>query len=1105
MQLLPGLATAGLSVNGSNVTTTAGNLVTFTATAANGAQYNNLTGILTFGTLANGAAGSTSGTSVSNTIAFNAPATVGSNGQLLAMAAVSTTNTDPVAADNVASTPVTLVQSTDLSTTIAGPATASVGQSVQYTAVFTNNGPMNATGVSGTAQLPAGLSTVTVTDGAGNAVAATYNSTTGQLTLLTQASVAAGASQVFRITFAAPAPNMTVRSNVSSTTSDAVATNNSASTTTTVQGSADLATTVSGPATAAVGSPVTYSVLTANNGTTSAPSTVSTLLLPGGFSATNLTVNGQTGTLAGGNLTFTDGSSYNPTTGLVSFPTVANLASGASTTNYVTFLMPISPANGQIVGTSSATSTATDPVARNNASAVATSIAPTTPATADLTATVTASASQVASGANVTFTATYGNTAGSASATNVRPTLQLQAGLTTATIQVAGQTGTLSNGIISFLNGATYNTTTGVVTFPLIASQPAGNSVSYAVQVMAPTTGSLTALAATSSDTSEPNTAAAQANNVATTTVGTTPTFDVVAGLAGPASAVAGSSQTYTVTATNNGPQPTGSATTQTVTVPAGQTPTNISNGGMYSGVTNTITWTIPAGQAPGSNGVVANSFTITQPAGGASLTATVSATGDSNTGNNTAFLNGAGSLTATTVANQPPLAFAVVNNRQSLTGTTNNPMGNTVANNPATAMGLLISPLMAADPENALSSTAPFIITSLPTAAQGVLYFDNAGTYVPVVVNQTLTNTQANTLRFLPNTAFTGNASFTYLSADAATNQSPVVSYTIPVAQDQSTTYATFNSGKGGLKPYTTGDILAQTTDPNTAQYNSAGLIYDATTGMLLSGAANGLPTSGVNAVLANGTTLPAGLSLDPATGRIFVSNAAALINNRTAQSYTVSVRTTDLNGGTNTVPVTFAIGAFPLPVELAAFTAKAVKADAVLNWRTATEKNNRHFDVERSFNGTSFSKIGQVAGQGSKASATDYAYTDAGIGRQQAGAVYYRLKQVDTDGTATYSPVRTVAFDAAPSLTAASLDLYPVPAKTSTTLDLSALPAARTYSVRLTDLSGRLVGQYQLAGGAPHKLALTSLATGTYLLSISGADAQGQPLQFVKRLTKE
>jgi hypothetical protein len=499
----------------------------------------------------------------------------------------------------------------------------------------------------------------------------------------------------------------------------------------------------------------------------------------------------------------------------------------------------------------------------------------------------------------------------------------------------------------------------------------------------------------------------------------------------------------------------------------------------------------VPAGQASGSAGSVANSFSLAQPAAGASVTATVAATGDSNNGNNSASLT-------TTAANQPPLAYAVVNTQQGTAGS-NNPMGNSVASNPATPNGLLISPLVATDPEAALSGTVPYTIASLPPASQGVLYYDNGGTYAFVVLSQTLTAAQAATLRFLPNAAFTGNASFTYYATDAAGNQSPVVAYTIPVATDQSTTYSTYNGNKGlATNKYLTNDILAQPLDPNTAQYTSAGLVYDAATGALLSGAANGLPTAGTNAAITAGT-LPTGVSLDPATGRLYVSNAALLPQSKTVQSFSVSIRTTDINGGTNTVPVTFTLGAYPLPVELTAFTATAKNLDALLTWNTASEQNSDHFEVERSRNGTDFVAIAEVKGQGTSTRATDYARTDVGIGARASGLVYYRLKQVDTDGTSSYSPVRSVRF----GQVVPALALFPNPATTATTLDLTALPAG-SYQVRVLDAAGRVVLATTLEAGLAHTLPLHTIARGSYVLLVRGAHG-GQVVNLTRRLIKE
>ncbi|MBO2012247.1 T9SS type A sorting domain-containing protein [Hymenobacter negativus] len=1044
VQLLPGLA-ASIQLN-SVLGTLAGNLVTF----ASGATYNNLTGIVTYPTIASQASGS----SVSSTITFTAPANVGNNGQLLVMAAVRNDNTDPVPADNVANTTVVVTPTTDLTATLMGPTSVIAGQPVRYTATFVNNGPAVAggynvagtqtSGVTETVQLPAGLTAVSITDAAGTTVTgATYNATTGLVTFPTLTTDPVGAVQAFNISFVAPAASFVVRSNVTTATPDGSPAGNTTSLAATVTPTADLTTTIAGPASAVAGNAVTYSTTTTNAGPSAAASVVPTIQLAAGLTTVSVS-NG----------------SYNSVSGLVTFNTTPSLLSGASVTNSVTFVMP-NPASGQIAGVASATSSTIDRNAGNGAASVATSVAPATAvaasatsATADVVAAVSA-ASSVAANSPITFTATFSNS-GTDAAANVVPSLQLPAGLTMGTIS----------------NSGVYNPTTGLVSWPVIASLANGSSVAYTVTLTAPATGSLVATATTSATTSEPATAAAQSNDVAQATVSITAVFDEVTALSGPASALPGTSQTYTVTAVNNGPSPTANATIQTVTLPVGVVASNISNGGVQTG--NVITWTIPAGQVSGAAGGVANTFTIVQPAAGASLSAAVAVTGESNTANSTTSFTSA-------ATNQPPVAYMVVNTLQG-------PRGNTAA-------ALPIDPLRASDPENALSTTAAFTLVSVPTAAQGVLSYNNGASYVAATAGQTLTATQAASLRFQPTAGYVGNAAFSYLTTDNAGNQSMAVNYSIPVAADMNSTYQVYNAAKGGSNKYQTGDALAQVVDPNTVVYNSTGAVYN-TAGVLQSGAANGLATTGTNAVLASGT-LPTGVSLDPATGRIYVSNAALLPRITTATSYPLTITTTDLNGGTNTVPVTFTLGAYPLPVELVSFTAQAVNnADAALAWTTASEKNNARFEVERSLNGTDYAWIGQVNGQGSTSQATAYALTDAGIGPKAAGLVYYRLKQVDADGAFSYSPVRSLSF--AKNL-APALGLYPNPAAGATTLDLRQLPAG-AYEVRVLDATGRVVVQVVRAAGLAQALGLEALASGSYTVQVLG-----QGLRLSTRLVKQ
>jgi hypothetical protein len=93
------------------------------------------------------------------------------------------------------------------------------------------------------------------------------------------------------------------------------------------------------------------------------------------------------------------------------------------------------------------------------------------------------------------------------------------------------------------------------------------------------------------------------------------------------------------------------------------------------------------------------------------------------------------------------------------------------------------------------------------------------------------------------------------------------------------------------------------------------------------------------------------------------------------------------------------------PLPVTLLDFTAQLQGGAVALAWHTASEVNSARFEVQRSLDGTSFKTLGRVTARGTSTTDTTYPYRDATL---PAGAsqLYYRLRQVDLNGTATYSP---------------------------------------------------------------------------------------------------
>ncbi|MGY3089114.1 hypothetical protein ACVWYF_002154 [Hymenobacter sp. UYAg731] len=181
------------------------------------------------------------------------------------------------------------------------------------------------------------------------------------------------------------------------------------------------------------------------------------------------------------------------------------------------------------------------------------------------------------------------------------------------------------------------------------------------------------------------------------------------------------------------------------------------------------------------------------------------------------------------------------------------------------------------------------------------------------------------------------------------------------------------------------------------------------------------------------------------------------------------------------------------PLPVELTSFVGKWANGAADLSWTTATEKNSSYFAVERSTGSeAAFKAVGQVAAAGSSTRPLAYKFRDAEAGTLGTSTLYYRLRQVDNDGTQSFSPV--VVMTVGKALAVPQLEAYPNPAPDAQAVQvrLVNMPAAgglvQTYSEM-----GQLVSQ-QPVGAATTGLALPRLAPGLYHLVLR--DAAGQRL---------
>jgi len=171
-------------------------------------------------------------------------------------------------------------------------------------------------------------------------------------------------------------------------------------------------------------------------------------------------------------------------------------------------------------------------------------------------------------------------------------------------------------------------------------------------------------------------------------------------------------------------------------------------------------------------------------------------------------------------------------------------------------------------------------------------------------------------------------------------------------------------------------------------------------------------------------------------------------------------------------------------LPVELSSFTSVINNRDVTLNWSTSTEVNNSGFDIERSSNGT-WSKVGNVSGNGTTNSAMNYSYTDRGL---TSGNYSYRLKQIDFNGNFEYFNLSNEVNIGVPAAYELSQN-YPNPFNPSTSISFN-IPTDGIVSLKLFDMSGKevstLVNEVKTAGYYSVNFNAANLTSGIYFYEL-------------------
>jgi len=184
-------------------------------------------------------------------------------------------------------------------------------------------------------------------------------------------------------------------------------------------------------------------------------------------------------------------------------------------------------------------------------------------------------------------------------------------------------------------------------------------------------------------------------------------------------------------------------------------------------------------------------------------------------------------------------------------------------------------------------------------------------------------------------------------------------------------------------------------------------------------------------------------------------------------------------------------------LPVDLVEFNAKAVGESKVsVTWKTASEKDNSHFIIERSYNAKNFENIGYVEGKGDSNSEVSYNFSD---NKPLSGTSYYRLKQVDkellVDGKyeakSTYSRIVSVVLQN----TSSPLIVSPNPVLNFVNIELSVPVSVKTWN--LVDLKGRVIRK----NGTGTKIDLSNLVGGEYIIEVTTDNGDVYTKKIIKQ----
>jgi photosystem II stability/assembly factor-like uncharacterized protein len=143
-------------------------------------------------------------------------------------------------------------------------------------------------------------------------------------------------------------------------------------------------------------------------------------------------------------------------------------------------------------------------------------------------------------------------------------------------------------------------------------------------------------------------------------------------------------------------------------------------------------------------------------------------------------------------------------------------------------------------------------------------------------------------------------------------------------------------------------------------------------------------------------------------------------------------------------------------IPVEMVSFNAVAAGKDIIVSWVTATETNNMGFEVQRKTSAAEYEVLSFISGHGTSAETKSYQYIDKNI---EPGSYIYRLKQIDYDGSFSYSYESEVIMNIIPGEFSLEQN-YPNPFNPITRIKFS-IPSPQIVLIKIYDLLGNEISE--------------------------------------------